>query len=206
MNCKYFEDLLIQCIYNELDIKEIPVLEDHLKICEKCRAKLKDIEQTKVFSKMLSKSIPYDKNQEESIRCILEEITSSRSLPGVVKNKEVIAQRNKLIYNAFRIVTNLAATFFIGLFLFQQFAIKKDLEDLRSKMNSESRSIQVKDLHLNRTKIINLSEDQIEVLIEEYDELLKENGTILFYLRTNYPEIYREIQRKIFNGNAQHNL
>jgi len=207
MNCKYFQNLLIQLSYHELNEEKIGLLENHLKICENCRAELKENEQLKVFSKILSKSVPNDKNQQESIRHILKEVDNSLSRPVAIGNIEETNVKNNFIYRTFRIAINVAAVFLMGLFVFQQIEIKRDLENMHTKIDAQGIMNIQKKLPINMNEFISLSDDQVEVLIQEYDELLKENSAILTYLKINYPEIYREIQqRKSIESNPIQNL
>ncbi len=207
MNCKYFQDLLIQLPYHELNREEISLLENHLKGCETCRAELKDNEQLMEFSKILRESIPSDKNQQESIQHILKEINNSFYKPNFIRNIGEITLKPNFLFRAFQIAINVAALFLIGLFLIQQLEIKKELENLQSKIAIQGIMFRQKRLPVDIKEFTNLSDDQIEHLIKEYDELLKENSTILSFLRINYPEIYREIQQnKSIERNPLQNL
>ncbi len=207
MNCKYFRYLLMQLPYNELNKEETGLLESHLKECESCRAELKDNELINTFSNLLSESIPSDKNQQQSIQNILEKINSPHSRKDVPDKLEGSVSKPDLIYHAFRMAINIAAVFLIGLFLLQQIEIKRKLENLQSKITEADKTVQQKKLPASIQDFNSLSDSQIELLIREYDELLKENSAIISYLKINYPEIYREIlQKKNIDRSAFQNL
>ena len=186
MKCKDYQKLLVQLPYEELSQKEKVLLENHLKSCEKCNAELERNQQLFELTRKLRVSIPEDKDKENTIQSIFEEI----NMPQKIHHRQSVS------YRTLRIIINTAAVFLIGLFLIQQIKIKRNLVSLQSKIETLDQVNHYQDHIPNNRECINLSENQLELLVNEYDRLLKENSTILIYLKENYPEIYQEIQEQ----------
>jgi hypothetical protein len=197
MDCKYYQDLLIQLPYNELSKEETTLLKNHLEVCDECREELEMNQNLSRFSKKLSTSVPVDETKEASINSILSEIYSSRKIRMLRINN----------YSMFRTITNAAAVFLIGLFLIQQIEIKRNLASLQSKIEVQDQGTKSQNRIPNNREFTSLSDNQLELLVNEYDKLIKENSAILTYLKMNYPEIYQEIQqRKSIEKKTTNNL
>lgn len=198
MECKDYQDLLIQLPYNELGEEETILLKDHLKSCEKCSAELKRNEQLFELTRKLGLHIPEDHEKQETINSILNKI----------KHPEKPQTRQNINYRIIRVIINTAAIFLIGLFLFQQMEMKRNLENLNAKIQSHKFSYSTND-ETTELEIIsfienpalqkhfNIPEEQVLEIIKNYQQIKKENSAILEYLQSNYPEVYNELQRKL---------
>ena len=197
MKCKDYKNLLIQLPYNELSEEEAALLKDHLQHCEKCSSVL--IKNKKLFelTERLSIPVPEDNEKQAALNSILYKIKQPKKLPSY----------QYINYRIIRIVINAAAVFLIGLFLFQQMEMKRNLESLNTKVQSHSYSLLkdhesiVMEITSNLKKPafqkhLNISENQILELIENNKHLEEENDAILKYLQSNYPEVYDELQRQ----------
>lgn len=203
MECKDYQDLLIQLPYNELNEEETTLLKNHLKNCKKCSAELKRNEQLFELTRKLGIHIPEDHEKQETINSILNKI----------KPPEKLQTRQNINYRIIRVVINTAAIFLIGLFLFQQMEMKRNLESLNAKVQSRDNNslnnttkaeLEITSLLTDPAfqKHFNISEDQILEVIENYQEIKEENLAILKYLQINYPDVYKELQNKL--KNSQH--
>jgi hypothetical protein len=206
MDCDTIRELLLQMPYNELGQEEKDRVRDHLKTCAACRNELRDHERVKEFSKTLHLSAPADDRRAESIHKILEAINREPQREDKTRKIQMIPARNNL-YRIFRIVTNLAAVFLIGLFFYQQIEIKKNLENLQSIIDLQDKYSSEKKNPFTTIEFTSLPDDQIKLLIREYEKVLRENNNILTYLRINHPAIYREIlQNKTTQKKSSENL
>lgn len=198
MRCKDYQKLLVQLPYEELSQEEKVLLEDHLKSCEKCTAELLSFQQLFKFTRKLSTSIPKDKNKINTIESILKEISN----PPRISHQQIIG------YRPLQIIINSAAIFLIGLFLFQQVQIKRNLKDLNVRIEIQNHSTSynksLNDIeiasYLGESKLLEqleISEDEILDLINDYKSLQEEKSAILNYLQNNYPEVYKELQKKL---------
>ncbi len=198
MECKDYQDLLIQLPYNELDEEETILLKDHLKSCEKCSAELKRNVQLFELTRKLGAHIPEDHEKQETINSILNK----------VKSPEKLQTRQHINYRIIRVLINTAAVFLIGLFLFQQMEMKRNLESLNDKVqshkysypnNDESIELEITSFLENTAlqKHLNIPEEQVLEIIKNYQQIKKENSAILEYLQSNYPEVFNELQRKL---------
>lgn len=195
MDCKDYQDLLIQLPYNELSKEETTLLRNHLDSCEKCLAELKRNEKLFEFTRQMSLIVPEDYEKQENINSILHKIKSPKKLQSPRRDN----------YRIIRIVINVAAVFLVGLFLIQQIEIKRNLASIQSKIEVQDQVNQSQEgLPYNR-EFTSLSENQLELLVNEYDKLIKENSAILTYLKMNYPEIYQEIQQRKSNAEKTSN-
>ena len=184
MECNEYLDLLIQYPFNELEEVEAALLNDHLKSCEKCLAELKKYEQLFEFTGKISAMVPEDKEKQENINSILNKIKS----PGKLQSRQPIN------YRIIRIVINTAAIFLIGLFLFQQMEIKRNLQNLNTRIENQYQNNLQNDIPVSIKEITRLDDRQIERLLLDYNRILKENKAILEYLKRNYPDIYMKLK------------
>ena len=198
MECKDFQELLIQFPYDELNEDEAKLLKDHLKSCEQCLAELKSNQQLFKFTSGLKLQTPGDSEKQKSIQAILNKL----------KIPQKTRSRQHVDYRIIRIALNTAAVFLIGLFVFQQIEIKRNLESLNTKVQTQENSLvkknapaeheitsYLKDPAIQRQ--FNISENEFLELIENYQLMKEENLTILRYLQSNHPEVYYELQRKL---------
>jgi hypothetical protein len=183
MDCKDYQDLLIQLPYNELDQQKTTLLKKHLESCERCAAEHESNQQLYEFTKKLSASVPVDEDRQTSIDTILDEIGHSKE----IRDRKIIS------YRALKVVMNTAAVFLIGLFLFQQVEMKRNLENLNARIENQPQNNFQNNLPVSIKQFTQLDDNQIERLLSEYDKLLKENKAIIEYLKLNYPEVYKKL-------------
>ncbi len=203
MDCKYYQDLLIQLPYNELNQEETHLIENHLNSCEKCRAELEKNRLLYKFSQKLGNSFPQDENKQKNLDAILKKIES----PHIKQDQQLKS------YRLLRIVINAAAVFLIGLFLLQQMELRRNLDMLSSKVETQINSpseIQLNDFELSSflddpglLKQFNISEKEVTELINEYQSIQEEHSVIFKYLQNNYPEVYDELQNKLKESKFQ---
>jgi hypothetical protein len=195
MECKDYQDLLIQLPFEELSPEEKALLENHLKSCDKCTAKLESNQQLFGLIKKLKTSIPEDNKKETNINSILKKI----NIP------QKIWHQSNMRYRTLRIITNAAAVFLIGLFLFQQMEIKRNLKDLNERVvlqnfyDNNTNDIEITSF-LNDPKLmekLDVSENEVLELIDGYRSIQEERSAILNYLQINHPEVYKELQKII---------
>lgn len=184
MDCKDYQDLLIQLPFNELNEEETAFLMNHLNSCEKCSAELKRNKQLVEFTRKLSLNVPENHEKHENIISILNETKSQSSLQ----------YRKPANYRIIRIVINTAAVFLIGLFLFQQMEMKWNLENLNAKIENQNQTNFQNDLPISIKQFAQLDDNQIDRLLSEYEKLLKENKAIIEYLKLNHPEVYKKLK------------
>lgn len=198
MRCIDYQKLLVHLPYEELSQEEKVLLENHLKGCEKCTIELLRYEQLFKFSKKLSTSIPKDNNKENTIKSILKKTS----------NPPRISHQQKISYRPLQIIINSAAIFLIGLFLFQQVQIKRNLKDLNVRIEIQNHSTSynksLNDIEiasfLGESKLLEqleISENEIVDLINDYKSLQEEKSAILNYLQNNHPEVYKELQKTL---------
>lgn len=184
MECKDLQELLIQLPFNELNEEETALLKDHLNSCEKCSVELKRNKQLVEFTRKMSVIVPEDNKKQENINSILNEIKSPKK----------IQSRKPFNYRIIRIVINTAAVFLIGLFLFQQMEMKRNLENLNARIENQNQTNFQTDLPISIKQFTQLDDNQIKRLLSEYDKLLKENKAIIEYLRLHHPEVYQKLK------------
>ncbi len=203
MDCKYYQELLIQLPYDELNEEETELVENHLKSCGKCRTELEKNRQLFKFSQKLGTSLPQDENKQKTLDAILKKIES----PHKKQDQQFTS------YRILRIVINAAAVFLIGLFLVQQMEMKRNLDNLSVKVETQINSpSEIKSNEIEFTSFLddpgllkqfNISEKEITELINEYQSIQEEHSVIFKYLQSNYPEVYDELQKKLKESKFQ---
>jgi hypothetical protein len=208
MDCKDFQELLIQFPYNELNKEETILLRNHLENCKNCSAELKRNEELSDITIKLRSYVPQDHEKKENIHSILSEVKSSKKPHS----------RNSENFRLFRIIVNTAAVFLIGLFIFQQIEINRSLEQLNRKVESQNKNESGDDLYKgikvgnwisnsSALKNYELSEDEVSELVRNYRLMQREQSIILQYLKENYPDVYNELLKNhLENTNPPHNL
>lgn len=203
MDCKYYQELLIQLPFGELNQEETELVESHLKTCEKCSSELEKNRQLFMFSQKLSAHLPEDTNKPGAIDAILKKIE-----PQQKRQDQPYSS-----YRIFQIVINAAAVFLIGLFLVQQMEMKQKLDTLNMKVEtqihspSESKSNESELVSLltesELLKQFKISEKEVSELINAYQSIQEEHAVIFKYLQSNYPEVYNELQKKLKESTFQ---
>ncbi len=198
MECKDYQDLLIQFLYEEISPEERVLLESHLKNCEKCTVELERNKQLFKLTRKLRTTIPKDEKKENTINSIFKEINAFQK----IRHPQIIS------YRTLRIIINAAAVFLIGLFLIQQMQIKRNLKDLKVRIELQDYP-DTKDIRANEIDIVSfldnpkllekleITEEEVLELIDSYRSIQEEKSTILNYLRINHPEVYKELQRTL---------
>ena len=204
MDCKAYQDLLIQLPYGELSKLEHDQLMSHVQECSSCTALLEENQFLYQFTEILSTKNPINSGKNESIANILSEINS---LENHIRISQIRPFRKVSGLRFIRVLVNTAAVFLVGLFLIQQIEIKRNLRSLQSKIEMQNQVEQIQESPTYNKEFTGLSDHQLGLLVKEYDKLVKENSAIHSYLRKNYPEIYQEIhQRKNIDENTSSNL
>lgn len=193
MDCKEFQNLLIQLPYNELSQEESNVIDEHLKVCETCREILKENQLLYRINHKLKTSVPTNAYKKASIKDIIQKINSSENSKQKVYYSGRIGDLVRSRF--FRIAINTAAVFLIALFCYQQIGIKRNLLTLNTKIESQTRKTQ-QQLPISIKEFTSLTNSQLEQFLSEYDKILQENQAMLRYLRVNHPEIYRKVQQE----------
>lgn len=193
MDCKAYQNLLIQLPYSELSKSEHNQVMDHVKECNECATVLEKNQLLYQFTEKLRTKDPINPGKDESIDEILSAINS---LENQGRTTQFRPFRKVSGLRIIRVLVNTAAVFLVGLFLIQQLEIKRNLQSLQSKIEVQNQIDQRHDPVLYEKEFASLSDNQLELLVKEYDKLIKENSAILSYLEKNYPEIYQEIQER----------
>lgn len=204
MDCKAYQDLLIRLPYGELSNLESNEVIDHVKECSECATVLEENQNLYHFTEKLSTKNPINIDQKKSIEKIVSEINS---LENQTRTNQFRPLKKISGLRLVRILVNTAAVFLVGLFFIQQIEIKRNLVNLQAKIEVQNQESHREDPILYGKEFTSLSDNQLEILVKEYDKLIKENSAILTYIQKNYPEIYQEIQeRKNISENKSTNL
>jgi hypothetical protein len=206
MQCRDYKKLLIHYKMGELDNKKENLLAKHLKECETCREFQKEIKLLASVTEKLKKIEPYNEQKAESISLIMNRISRMKKPRLYKSNSRLKNEVSGIPITVFRYVLNSAAIFLLGLFIYQQIEIRKDIDQLKLKFKS-SKTYSQGNCNLSSTmdykSLIeayfnledkNFSNEQLLELLEQHTALLKENTAILEYLMENYPGVYEEFK------------
>jgi hypothetical protein len=120
------------------------------------------------------KNIPIDYDKEELVTNIVNRLPQQKAKKLEFQSRDLA----KWLINA-------AAVFLIGFFLYQQVEMKKSLNELNSRIESQAAS-NGKGTSADAALYFKINNKSIE-----------EKEEVLEYLKENYPEIYKEIIRNI---------
>lgn len=184
MKCQEAERLIYLYRKGELNETEQDNLKEHLQACMHCNTLNNSLVDIEKFTTQLRNST--ETNEDE--------ITTNQIVSHVFENQFIDSEKiGSYSVSLWRKVMTIAAVLLIGIFIFQQYEIKRNVNDLNKRISQQNYSKSTDMNQVNSIQEISLTEFSFSI-----DGLNQEEvRDLLQLLKTEHPKLYRKMKKDV---------